>query len=425
MSITKILPGVYVDVVAGEREKPFGTTGVVTIPLPLSWGDKVITLVKGESPFVKLGYQMKDDKIKLVNEIMNYADKLILYRLNDGAKASVQVANGITATAVYSGIRGNDISIIVKPNGENFVVETYLDTLKVDTQIIKTIVDFKTNKFVGITGNGTLTEATVVLAGGTNGTIANNAYDNYLLEIEKHNYNIMCYTGNDTNIQQKIVAFINRMRDEQDIMVQACMCGSGFDNKAIINNTIGGKTALYELTSQEACATMAGIQAKCGIENSATYFDDVIGWTDVTPRLNQIEMETRTQNGEILFALKYGKIMVLYDINSLTTFSDSNPQDFRKNLVIRTLDKYAMDLQYLLNSKAIGKIRNHADGRNQIKGLIATMTVKEYLEKGFIESFTADDVTVKETFERDSVEVTVGIRVSDTVDKIYITVTSL
>ena len=120
-----------------------------------------------------------------------------------------------------------------------------------------------------------------------------------------------------------------------------------------------------------------------------------------------------------------GKIKVLYDINSLTTITDDNPKDFKKGLVIRTLDKYSTDIQILLDTRAIGKIRNNENGRNQIKGMLVDMTKAEYADKGYFDKFTADDIVVKPGTERDSVVVTAGVTVADTVDKIYVTVISL
>jgi len=202
------------------------------------------------------------------------------------------------------------------------------------------------------------------------------------------------------------------------------MSGVAADNKAIYNSTVGLIMQDYTLTAPEACATMGGIIAKQGIAGSATYYD-VIGAVDVNPKLTKLQQETKTQAGEMLFVYMYGGVKVLYDINSLTTFTTDNPEDFKKGLIIRTLDKYDTDLQMLLNTRAIGKIRNSVDGRNQIKGMVYDMTVKNYLDLGYIEGFTADDITVAEGTSRDSVVVTVGIRVADTVDKIYVTVTAL
>ena len=421
--INRIIPGVSVETIAGEREASLGVVGVVTMPMELNWGDQVITIRKGMDTTTVLGYKLYDTALKLVNEVMNYANQLIIYRLNIGAKAQATLASGVTAKAVYTGTRGNDISVSVASADSKFTVTTYLDSVEMDKQVISDVSDFKTNDFIEITGSGTLETATATLTGGTNGTVAATNYDNYFTEIQKHDYNIMAYTGTDSSISAKIVNFIQSQRDN-GTMVQAVMSGSDFDNEGIINNTIGGKTTNYDLTAAEACATMAGIQAKQGVTGSATYFN-VIGWNDVSSRLTKLQMESKTQDGEILFVYKYGGVVVLYDINSLTTTTDAKPEDFKKNLVIRTLDKYSMDLQKLLDTKAIGKIRNSVDGRNQIKGLISDMTVKNYLNIGAIEDFTASDITVEMGSARDSIIATVGIKVVDTVDKIYITVTAL
>ncbi|MBC8586576.1 phage tail sheath subtilisin-like domain-containing protein [Youxingia wuxianensis] len=421
--INRIIPGVSVETIAGEREASLGVVGVVTMPMELNWGDQVITIRKGMDTTTVLGYKLYDTALKLVNEVMNYANQLIIYRLNIGAKAQATLASGVTAKAVYTGTRGNDISVSVASADSKFTVTTYLDSVEMDKQVISDVSDFKTNDFIEITGSGTLETATATLTGGTNGTVAAANYDNYFTEIQKHDYNVMAYTGTDSSISAKIVNFIQSQRDN-GTMVQAVMSGSDFDNEGIINNTIGGKTTNYDLTAAEACATMAGIQAKQGVTGSATYFN-VIGWNDVSSRLTKLQMESKTQDGEILFVYKYGGVVVLYDINSLTTTTDAKPEDFKKNLVIRTLDKYSMDLQKLLDTKAIGKIRNSVDGRNQIKGLISDMTVKNYLNIGAIEDFTASDITVEMGSARDSIIATVGIKVVDTVDKIYITVTAL
>lgn len=73
-----------------------------------------------------------------------------------------------------------------------------------------------------------------------------------------------------------------------------------------------------------------------------------------------------------------------------------------------------------------GKIRNNRDGRNEIKGKCVSLITENYLNNGYVEDFAADDVTVSCMGDaaRDSVAVTVGVRVVDTMDKIYLTVVS-
>lgn len=421
--ITRILPGTSVEVVAGKRPTELGVVGVVTMAQVLSWGDKVTIIRQGDSTLTALGYKNTDPALKLINEVMQSADKLILYRLNDGTKAAGTLASGITATAKYGGKRGNDIKVTVAAADTNWSIKTYLGTAEMDSQIVSKVADFQPNDFIAMSGEGTLEAAEVTLTGGADGTADSGAWDAYMTEIEKQEYNVIAYTGTDVDEVQELINFVDEQRSN-DVNVQLVQSVADADNKGIYKSTIGGITSVYTLTAAEACATMSGILAKCGIIASATYYD-VPWWDDVSPRLTKIQQETRTLNGEILFVLMHGGVKVLYDINTLTTYTDENPEDFHKGLVIRTLDKYATDLKILLDTKAIGKIRNSVDGRNQIKGFVVDMTKKEYLQNGYIEGYTADDVTVAQGSSRDSVVVFSGIRVADTTDKIYVTVTAL
>ncbi|SDN15224.1 phage tail sheath subtilisin-like domain-containing protein [Acetanaerobacterium elongatum] len=419
----QILPGVYINVVAGKRgEDVLGVRGIATIPLELDWGAQITELAQGENPFPKLGYLLSAAPLVLVKEILNYATKLIIYRINNGEKAQATLAEGITAKARYAGTRGNSLSVIVAKDGSVFVVKTFMDTLEVDTQIISKPQDFIASNYIELEGTGSLVNATVTLTGGTNGTVSSTAYDDYLTALELLKYNVITYTGSDNAVKSKIAAFVKRMRDE-GVRVQAVMNGFAADYEGIINNTIGGISGGVALTAAQTCATRAGIEAMLGITASGTNME-IIGWTDVNPRLNRIQLESRTKNGESLFVIKDGKVKLLYDINSLTTFTEEKPKDFAKNLVIRTLDAYVMDLQALLDEQAIGKLRNNVNGRNQLKGMIVDMTKKRYLETESIEDFTADDVVVEIGTERDSVVAHSAIKVVDTMDKIYLTVVS-
>lgn len=421
--ITRILPGTSVEVVAGERPTQLGVVGVVAMAQTLSWGGQVTVLRQGENTLTTLGYKRTDPVLKLVNEVMQSANKLILYRLNSGTKAAATLATGITATAKYGGKRGNDIKVTVTKNDMNWVIKTYLGTAEMDSQIVSKPADFQPNDFITISGEGALEAAEVSLTNGADGTADSGAWDAYTAELEKHEYNVIAYTGTDVEETQNLIDFVNEQR-ANDVNVQLVQSAIDADNVGVYQSTIGGKTTAYDLTASEACATMAGILAKCGIQASATYFD-VPWWNDVSPRLTKIQQETKTQNGEILFVRMHGGVKVLYDINTLTTYTDENPEDFHKGLVVRTLDKYATDLKILLDTKAIGKIRNSVDGRNQIKGFVVDMTKKEYLQNGYIEGFTADDVTVAQGTSRDSIVVSSGVKVADTTDKIYVTVTAL
>lgn len=420
--ITSILPGTTIELKAGERDAELSVTGVVAMALPLDWGEQVTVINKGDSTLYSLGYRISNAALKLVNEVMNGAEQLILYRLNTaGVKAAGTVAENVTAEAAFPGLRGNDLSVTVAASAGKWLVTTYLDAVEVDSQLIAAVADFAPY-YVALAGSGTLAAATVNLTGGTNGTTEAD-YTGFFAELEKHEYNIVCST--DMARATEVVAFV-REQNASKRYVQGVVTGihPDYENIYVCSST-GGVTADYELTPAEACATMAGLIAQAGVESSLTYHRGITGWTDVAPKLTREQQISKTQDGEALFVLLYGSPAVLYDIDSLTTYTDEAPKDFGKGLVMRTLLKYQGDLQKLLDTKCVGKIRNSVEGRAQIKAMVFEMTSQNYLAPGYIEDFSADDITVTAGTERDAVNVGVGILVADTVDKIYVTVAAL
>ncbi|WP_042436343.1 phage tail sheath subtilisin-like domain-containing protein [Faecalispora jeddahensis] len=420
--ITSILPGTTVELKAGDRDAELSVTGVVAMALPLDWGDKVTVINKGDSTLYSLGYKNSDVALKLVREVMNGAERLILYRLNTaGVKATGAITENVTAEAVFPGSRGNDLTVTVAAADGKWLVKTYLGTQQVDSQLIATVADF-TPAYVSLSGEGTLAAGTVKLTGGTNGT-AEADYTGFFAELEKHEYNVICST--DAARATEVVAFV-REQNASKRYVQGVVTGihPDYENIYVCSST-GGVTADYELTPAEACATLAGLIAQAGVESSLTYHRGITGWTDVTPKLTREQQISKTQDGEVLFVSLYGSPAVLYDIDSLTTYTDEAPKDFGKGLVMRTLLKYQGDVQKLLDTRCVGKIRNSTEGRAQIKAMVFEMTSQNYLALGYIEDFSADDITVTAGTERDAVNVSAGILVADTVDKIYVTVTAL
>lgn len=422
----QVLPGTNVTVKAGARPAELSVTGVVTVPLDLNWGGVVAIIDKDTDTLPILGYSRSDPALKIVNEILNGADKLILYRTNTegGTQASATLATGITAKAKYAGTRGNDITVTVAASGSKWIIKTIVGTTEVDSQTVSADFEMYSNNYITITGTGTLAAASQKLTGGVNGSIQTGTIDLYTAELQKHEYNVICYTGSDSDTITKLKAFLLDQRS-RDIMIQCVMSGVAADNVAIYNSTVGGVTENYTLTPNEAAATMAGLIAKQGVTGGLTHYDQITGWTDVYPHLTNDEMKTRTLNGEILFVMLHGVPSVLYDINSLVTYTDQQPKDFNQGLLIRTQDKYTVDLKKLLDTKAIGKIRNSVDGRAQIKAMINDMTVTNYLNNGYIEGFTADDITVLAGAESDAVTAKVDVKFVNTVNKITVTVTAL
>ncbi|NLG90109.1 MAG: phage tail sheath protein, partial [Clostridiaceae bacterium] len=228
-SMNKVRPGVYINF-ASERQAigAIGERGIVTIPLPLSWGPskQVITINAGDDTFDVLGYDIMAPQLLLIREALKRAKTLLLYRLNDGDKATATIG-GMTVTAKYSGVRGNNITIVVQANVDNpsmFDVQTLIEGREVDVQTVSTIGELRENAWVTFSGTGTLTEtAGVNLAGGTDGEVTNADYMDYLAAIELYDFQTMAAPVTDETLKGIFVSFVRRLREMEGKKIQVIL----------------------------------------------------------------------------------------------------------------------------------------------------------------------------------------------------------
>src|SRR5690606_35836428 len=158
----KVRPGVYINI--RSEAQPLGTLGergIATIALPLSWGPskQVMTIEAGQNVFDVLGYDITAQQLLLVREALKRARTLLLYRLNEGNKATANIGseNVMTVTAKYSGVRGNDITVVVQANVDDpglFDVQTFVDGREVDLQTVSSIEELEENAWVTFSGTG-------------------------------------------------------------------------------------------------------------------------------------------------------------------------------------------------------------------------------------------------------------------------------
>jgi len=160
-SQNKIRPGVYIRFKSNtERSLTVGDRGTVAICEPLSWGPvaQVMEIAAGTDVTPFTGYDITASNNLFLNEIFKGTNrtaapnKILLYRptASGSAQASATI-EPLTATALYPGVRGNDISIVVTAltTPENsFAVATIVDGEIVDQQTATTAEDLVRNDWV-------------------------------------------------------------------------------------------------------------------------------------------------------------------------------------------------------------------------------------------------------------------------------------
>lgn len=238
-------------------------------------------------------------------------------------------------------------------------------------------------------------------------------------------FNVLCYPydGEDYDANKLTIAtWIEAMRDDEGMKVQAVLADYDGDYEGIVNVTQGVKlTDDTVLTPEECVAWVAGVTAGANINQSNTG-RKYVGAIDVVPRMTKSEMESAITNGEFIFKVDAAQnVTAVYDINSLTTVTVDKGKQFTKNRVIRTIDGINNDITIIFESNYVGKVNNNDDGRSLLRA-----TLIEYFNElqrlNAVQNFTPEDVTVKAGTDIDAVVIDCYVQPVDSIEKIYITV---
>lgn len=421
----KKLPGAYINFVsAASASATLSDRGVATMPLELDWGVDgevfEVTCENFQKNTLKIfGYEYTHEKMKGLRDLFQNAQTLYAYKLTSGGAK----ANNIFAEAKYSGLRGNDLKIIIQKNADNdkfFDVKTVLDTAVVDTQTVEKAADLVANNFVTFKENAALTvTASTPLSGGTNGMVNGAAYQKYIDLIETYSFNTMGVVVTDETTKGLFNAFVKRMREEMGIKFQLVL----YQYAADYYGTINVKNKVLDTGWSEAALVywVTGASAGCAVNrsNQNKVYD---GEFTVDVSYTQSNLQNSIDDGEFVLHKVGSDVRVLTDINSMTTTSDTQGEVFKDNQTVRVVDQIANDLAVLFNTKYLGVIPNDAAGRTSLWSDIVKH--HEQLQSiRAIENFSDADVVVEQGDTKKSVVVTDLVTVVNAMDKLYMTVT--
>lgn len=420
----KELPGAYINFVsAASASAALSERGIATMPLELDWGIEGEIFEVTNEDFQKncqkiFGYSFDHPKMLGLNDLFIGTKTLYAYRLNGGGAK----AENTYATALYSGVRGNDLKIVIQKNADEdsyFDVITYLGTTKVDTQTVEKAADLVANEYVEFKNTALATTAGAVLTGGENGTVDGEAHQTYLNKIESYTYNTMGVITTDDPTKKLYTAFNKRLRDELGIKFQLVVYNLAADSMGVINV----KNKVLDSGWNEAALVywVVGAECSCAVNKSCQnkeYDGAFTIYTDYT----QNELKAAIKAGEFVLHTVNGVVRALEDINSMVTTSDICGDIFKDNQTIRVIDQLGNDDAVLFNTKYLGVVPNNASGRASLWSDL--VKIRQQLQDiGAIENFTDSDVKISQGETKKSVVVTSVVEVVNTMGKLYMTVT--
>lgn len=439
-SQNKELPGVYINVKSsGNIAANIGTRGIVAICEPLSWGptNVIQEYIPGEDSTPYIGYPLTADQARFIREMTKGSDvtagpvKILLYRPQgtSGVKATATIGQ-LTATALYEGVRGNDITIVISEQADaegSYEVQTVVDGTVVNSQVVSDLGDLVANDWVTFSGTGTTIQETAgdPLSDGVDPSVAAADYATFLTALEPYQFDVLVYDGTDSTTIQAIASFVERLSNNVGQKCQAVMSGETAGNSnsefviAVKNGVIldDGTT----LTAQQATWWVGGCEAGAQYNQSLTYvqYPNAI---KANPKLTSNEMAAAKAAGYIAFLDEFNRIKVCSDVNTLTTYTPDKGKEFAKNRVMRVIMQFCNDCYEYFSNSFIGKVDNNDAGRNLLKGWIVGYFNEMQANNG-VQNFSADDVEVLPGNDVDSVLINVTIQPVDSIEKIYVNLT--
>ncbi len=421
----KELPGAYINFVsAASASAQLSDRGIVTMPLELDWGEEgTIFEITGED-FQKnsqklLGYAYDSEKLKGLRDLFMGAKTMYAYRLNGGGEK----ASNTYASAKYSGVRGNDLKIVIQVNAdvENaFDVATYLGTVKVDSQTVTEAAALSDNDYVVFKKDASLEEtAATPLTGGTNKAVDGTAHQAYLDLIEAYSYNTMGVVTEDDVTKKLYIAFNKRLRDEMGIKFQLVLHRAQADYMGVIN--VANETSDSGWSAASLVYWVTGAEAGCAV-NKSCQNKKYDGEFSVDTNITHNRLKQAVKNGEFILHNVNADIRVLEDINSMVTTTDDCGAVFKDNQTIRVIDQLGNDDAVLFNTKYLGVVPNNASGRVSLWSDLVKIR-QQLQDLGAIENFSDSDVAVVQGDTKKSVIVTGSITVVNAMGKLYMTVT--
>lgn len=432
----KVRPGTYMNF-ESTRSDTVGTSERGTVIIPLlkpSYGPAgsyiELTNAGPDAAYAKLGYSVYDSdpnrQMLLIREAFKNASKVLVYIPKEGTKAIAKNASApeLTATAKYGGTRGNALTVTVAANPvDGFDVTVSLaGNTAAYYEGLSTVDDLIAQdcEYVTFTGSGALAAiAAMNLTGGTDATAQNDDLTTFMDTWEKVKFNTVAMPVTDGSMKAAIKTKIKYLRESMGRGVQAVVPDFPADYEGIISIKNGYAIDDDKLSAAEATAWVAGASAGASYVESLTY-DAVDGATDLVDALTHEEYVDAINKGHFAFSIsEENKVIVEYDINSLTSFKQPKDETYRKNRVVRVMDTFQESIQ--LNFPP-NKYANDSDGWDIMEG-VGKSILKQFAEAGAITDVDYDNdfIVDRDASYGDKTYFNVNLKPVDSAEKLFFT----
>jgi hypothetical protein len=417
----KVRPGSYINFKTNDLvSSGLNSTGPVAIPLALDWGEtgKFIKITS-VSEFKELFGKVLSDLVP-IREAFKGAGQVIVYNLNGVGVKATATSGTFVATAKYTGVDGNKISVTVTVGlAGTSTVKTFFDSVQVDSQVVATAAELVANAFVTFGGALPVADATLTLLGGTTVAATNESHSDCIVGLDTQDFKVVAVGTADDTIKLLYALKVKEWRSQGKNVTLVTNDYNTADHEGVVsvlngvtlegNEVLTAKDSLYFYAAAYANATT----------NSLTY-TEYPGAIDCERKTHD-EIVQALQDGHIVYTFNNDRVVVEQDINTYRSFTVEKNQDFRKNKLVRSMDIVSNSTQNVFSTFFIGKVTSDDNGRDLFKQQLMKVVLDPLVRSEAL-TYVSEDISITQGAEKDAVLVNMGIKFNDAMEKLYMTV---
>jgi hypothetical protein len=426
---TQVLPGLFMNFVATALAsiRP-GAMGTVLLPVRADWGPiGSIVPIPDQAAILKnfgTDYSTDANSFNTLNmALVGQPAQVLAYRMahSDAAAATCTLNDTTPTTAIAvllltcnsKGIRGNEFTATISTN----IVSSSLRDLKIyeNGSLVYTLSGYTPSTIAALVsainsdpnnmnwtasqlaaGNGQLANVSnSAFTGGDSGisSLVNADYIAALPDFEVQQFNTFALDniGNDSSqfagLQASIIAWTVRLRSQGRPIITVIGGSSSEDSadasgtyvsgttEAIVRAAVANTPGIVNVASgvvyggvsycgAQTAPYIAGLIAATPISSSTTYAPTP--FSDVTKRFVDTDLSSLVSGGCLVIVNDGSIVKVLRGVNTLTTVSTNQNDEWKQIRGIRSMDQINNDLQTTANKYYIGKINNNEAGRDSL-----------------------------------------------------------
>ncbi|PYE49855.1 phage tail sheath subtilisin-like domain-containing protein [Paenibacillus barcinonensis] len=414
MSIQRVRPGGYVELIALAKARVVPVTGRVLIPYQAEWGavNQAVDMADTSERLKESGLQV--DELELASET---GATVVGYRVTNGSEkaAAVTVTDSYTIEARYPGLRGNDFEYMIRASLVDASKKEIIirDTKGIYDTETYTVADkaaaeeaLKKSSMVRFKSAGAAAWADVAytpLTGAVSGTASITASDwsRIFNRVDGLTFDVFYLPSTDAAVQAAAKQWLLDRRTKARRLAQLVVAGLALDDTDIEKHNARSRAmnARYIVN-----CSLAGTHINGKTYNSVQWAAWVAGLMAGTPanksftgvKVPMTQAAIDWSHSEVIKGLAEGTLMATRDgydyiiesaVNTLTTMGAGEREDFGKIRVSMTIDQVLNDI-YSTAKKWKAKLDNDKDGRGMFIAAVLEYLAIRRNQKAIDEGYT-------------------------------------